>query len=133
MTFILCVLSIFWGSLYQIRQNTSALTVYVVDFDGLPPYNTHTPIVGPTIVSLVEAMNSNPGHLGYTTVPPSMFNNDPLQVRQAIYDFEAWAAIIINPNATSMLYSAITNGNSSYDPIGACQLVYIDSRDDVNW
>jgi hypothetical protein len=133
MILILGILSIFWGSLFQIPRNMSSLTVYVVDFDGLAPYNTHTPIVGPTIVSLVEDMNLNPGHLGYLATPPSMFNNDPLQVRQAIYDFEAWAAIIINPNATSMLYSAINNGNSSYDPIGACQLVYIDSRDDVNW
>ena len=32
-----------------------------------------------------------------------------------------------------MLYSAIANGNSSYEPLGACQLIYQDSRDDTNW
>lgn len=32
-----------------------------------------------------------------------------------------------------MLHSAIANGNSSYEPLGACQLIYQDSRDDTNW
>lgn len=63
----------------------------------------------------------------------SLFNDDPIAVRQAVYDFGYWAAIIINSNATSLLYSAIENGNSSYEPIGACQMVYMDSRDDTNW
>ncbi|KAH8728832.1 hypothetical protein GQ44DRAFT_34731 [Phaeosphaeriaceae sp. PMI808] len=35
--------------------------------------------------------------------PASEFNNDPLQVRQAVYNWDAWAAIIIDPNATAML------------------------------
>lgn len=133
MTLILSILSIYWGSVSHIAKNISALSVYVVDFDAQPPYNTHTPIVGPTIASLVQNMNLTEGHLGYINAPPSMFNNDPIEVRQAVYDFKAWAAVIINPNATSMLYSAINNGNSSYEPLGACQLVYMDSRDDSNW
>jgi hypothetical protein len=32
-----------------------------------------------------------------------------------------------------MLYQAVATGNTSYDPLGACQLVYQDSRDDTNW
>jgi len=78
------------------------------------------------------AMNPNE-HLGYVSLPPSQFNNDPIAVRRAVYTFDAWAAIIINPNATSMLYSAINNGNGSYDPMGGMQLVYQDARDDTNW
>jgi hypothetical protein len=50
-----------------------------------------------------------------------------------IFNWDAWAAIIINPNATAMLYQAVATGNTSYDPLGACQLVYEDSRDDTNW
>lgn len=71
--------------------------------------------------------------LGWGPLPPSRFNYDPIQVRQEVYDFKAWAAIIINPNATSMLYSAVQNGNTSYDPLGAIQLVYQDARDDTIW
>lgn len=74
-----------------------------------------------------------PSHLGYESHLPSEFNNNPIEVRQRVYNFDAWAAIIINPNATAMLYSAIQTGNTSYDPMGALQLVYQDSRDDTNW
>ena len=64
-------------------------------------------------------------------MPPSFFHNDPLEVRRAIYDFDAWAAIIINPNATALLRQAIATGNSSYDPAGAAQIIYVEARDIV--
>ncbi|KAF2664053.1 MNNG and nitrosoguanidine resistance protein [Microthyrium microscopicum] len=134
MAFILSALSIYWGALFHADKNIASLVIYVVDFDGIAPYNTgNPPIVGPTIVQTAMKQLQNPSHLGWGSLPASDFNNDPMQVRQAVYDFKAWAAIIINPNATSMLYSAIQNGNASYDPLGACQLIYMDSRDDTNW
>lgn len=137
MAFILGCLSIYWGVFLHVESNLSSLVVYVVDFDGqAAPYNTSgiQPIVGPAIVQLAQQMvQSSTPTLGYGSLPPSHFNYDPLQVRKAVYDFDAWAAIIINPNATAMLYSAVQNANTSYDPRGACQLVYEDSRDDTNW
>ena len=137
MAFILGVLSIYWGTLFGVEKRLSRLTVYVVDFDGrAAPYNTSTfePVVGPAITQLAHQLVASPEpNLGYTVMPPSAFAYDPIQVRQAVYNWDAWAAIIVNPNATTMLHSAIHNGNTSYDPMGACQLVYIDSRDDTNW
>lgn len=62
-------------------------------------------------------------------MPPSHFNNDPIAVRQAVYDFTAWAAIIINANATALLRQAVEQGNSSYDPNGAAQVIYVTARD----
>lgn len=133
MCFILSVLSIYWATLFHVESKLYHLTVYVVDFDGQAPYNTNTPIVGPTVVqTMLESTNMGP-HLGFVNVPAANFQNDPMNVRQAIYNEEAWAAVIINANATSMLYSAVNNANTTYDPIGACQLVFIDSRDDTNW
>lgn len=137
MAFILGVLSIYWGALYRAEENLSSLVIYVIDFDGqAAPYNTSgiQPVVGPAIVQLAQQIvNSGMPHLGYGSLPAANFNYDPIQVRQAVYDWDAWAAIIINPNATAMLYSAVQNGNASYDPMGACQLIYQDSRDDTNW
>lgn len=137
MAFILSVLSIYWGALYHVEQNLSSLVVYVVDFDGqVAPYDTdgHQPLVGPLITTLARSMVASPQpNLGYEIRSPADFQNDPIQVRQAVYNWDAWAAIVINPNATAMLYSAVQNGNTSYDPLGACQLVFIDSRDDTNW
>jgi len=137
MAFILACLSIYWGVFVHVEQNLKALRVYVVDFDGrTAPYDNtdFEPIVGPIIVQLAQQMVASPTpNLGFTPMSPSDFNNDPLLVRKAVYDWDAWAAIIINPNATAMLYSAVQNGNASYDPMGACQLVYQQARDDTNW
>lgn len=135
MAFILGVLSLYWAIFLRVETRLKHLRIYVVDFDGQAPYNTGiTPLVGPTITQLTEQMlNADKPTLGFSIRSPSEFHNDPIQVRQAVYDFEAWAAIIINPNATALLYSAIANGNTSYDPLGACQLVYQDARDETNW
>ncbi|KAJ4352425.1 uncharacterized protein N0V89_007773 [Didymosphaeria variabile] len=134
MAFILAVLSIYWGVFFDVEQRIHHLRIYVVDFDGQAPYNTNPSLVGPTITRMTQQMlDSSEPTLGFDIRSPSDFDNDPLQVRQAIYNFDAWAAIIINPNATALLYSAIATGNTSYDPLGACQLVYQDSRDDTNW
>jgi hypothetical protein len=111
--------------------------VYVVDFDGQgAPYNTSgiKPFVGPIITGLARTqVASGTPTVGWGPLSGSDFNYDPIAVRQAVYDWHAWAAIIIMPNATQQLYSAVQNGNTSYDPMGACQLIYQDSRDDTNW
>jgi hypothetical protein len=135
MTFILCVLSLYWAVFFRVENRLKHLSVYIVDFDGQAPYDTGiTPLVGPTITRLTEQMlNSGKPTLGFGIRSPSDFSNDPLQVRQAIYNFDAWAAIVINPNATALLYSAVATGNASYDPLGACQLIFQDARDDTNW
>jgi len=137
MAFILGCLSIYWGAFLSVEKNIQSLRVYVVDFDSqVAPYDNagFEPIVGPMIVQLAQQMVASPTpNVGYTPMPPSDFNNDPLLVRKAVYGWDAWAAIIINPNATAMLYSAVQNGNASYDPMGACQLVYQQARDDTNW
>ena len=126
-----------WGSLFHAEQNLSSLVVYVVDMDAqVAPYNTSgiQPLVGPMITQMArEMVASSMPTLGFGPLDAAAFNYDPIAVRQAVYDFDAWAAILINPNATAMLYSAVQNGNTSYDPLGACQLIYQDSRDDTNW
>ncbi|OQO09312.1 hypothetical protein B0A48_04710 [Cryoendolithus antarcticus] len=137
MVSIMALLSIYWAVFYHVQANMSSLVVYVVDFDGqVAPYDNIgvEPIVGPAIVGLANQMvASSKPTLGFGSMPPSAFKNDPLEVRRAVYNFEAWAALIIMPNATSLLYSAIQNGNASYDPMGACQLVYVQARDETNW
>lgn len=129
--FILLVLSLYWAVLFRVEDNTSSLTVFVVDFDGrLPPFTGGTPLVGPMITQTTEMMLSAPKpHLGYETVQPSMFNNDPLAVRQAVFDWKAYAAIVIMPNATAMLQQAVDQANATYDPLGACQVIYVEARD----
>ena len=129
--FIFLVLSLFYAVFYHIPQNFSSLIVYVVDFDGqVAPYHGGTPLVGPSVVQKTEHIaKSGQPHLGYRTMPPSTFNFDPRAVRQAVYDFKAHAAIIVNGNATALLRQAVGQGNSTYDPNGAAQIVYVSARD----
>ncbi|TVY75775.1 Nitrosoguanidine resistance protein SNG1 [Lachnellula suecica] len=131
-TFVLGILSLYWAALFRVEQNLGALVVYVVDFDGMvAPYTDVTPVVGPQIVSAAEALVAPSGSLGWVSLPASDFNYDPIAVRQAIYDQKAWAAVIINPNATALLQNAVQNGNTSYDPMGAAQIVYVQARDET--
>lgn len=133
--FILTVLSLYWAVLFNVEQNTSSLTVFVVDFDGkIDPFTATTPFVGPLITTTTEMMLSAPEpHLGYQTIQPSVFDNDPMAVRQAVYDWKAYAAVIIMPNATALLKQAVDQANVTYDPLGACQIVYVQARDETTF
>ncbi|KAL9021606.1 MAG: hypothetical protein Q9185_001141 [Variospora sp. 1 TL-2023] len=133
--FILAVLSLYWAVLFHVEQNISSLTVFVVDFDGrVAPFTGVTPLVGPMITQTTEMMLSAPDpHLGYVTMDPAVFDNNPLLVRQAVFDWKAYAAIITMPNATAMLQQAVDQANTTYDPLGACQVVYVEARDETTY
>ncbi|KAJ5931012.1 hypothetical protein N7466_006505 [Penicillium verhagenii] len=130
--FVLTVLSIFWGSQFLTESKFPNLHVWVVDFDGkVEPYITNDAIVGPSVINTTKKYEASSSlHLGYHIKSASDFNNDPWAVRQAIYDEHAYAAIIINPNATSLLRAAIAQDNTTYDPAGAIQSVIISARDE---
>lgn len=128
--FILGVLSMYWAVLYHVNENVASLTIFVVDFDGMAPYTDVSPQIGPLVVQTTESRLAAPKpHLGYQTVPASHFENDPLNVRQEVFDQKAWAAIVINANATALLQQAVQMGNTSYDPLGACQIYWVEARD----
>ncbi|PYI36147.1 MNNG and nitrosoguanidine resistance protein [Aspergillus indologenus CBS 114.80] len=134
-TFILGILSLFWAVQFKLETRFENLTVWVVDFDGqVEPYRNTTPIVGPAITHVVEeTVRTNPEALGYTIRSPADFNNDPWAVRQSVYDEHAYAAIIINANATALLQGAVTGGNTSYDPYGAAEFIIISARDESTY
>lgn len=78
-------------------------------------------------------IKSHTEHVGYKIRSPADFNYDPWAVRQGVYDEHAYAAIIVNPNATTLLYDAVTNGDSSYDPNGAAQFIVNSARDQTTY
>ncbi|CAO2648741.1 Nn.00g096900.m01.CDS01 [Neocucurbitaria sp. VM-36] len=127
---IMVALCLFWGALFRQNDNVKSLSIWVVDFDGQAPYSHTTPFVGPFVTQSVRNIVVQGGPVpGYTFASPGDFSNDPLRVRESVYHFDAWAAIIINPNATALLEAAVMEGNASYDPLGACQIVYNSARD----
>ena len=102
----------------------SSLSVFVVDFDDDPQ-----PLVGPAIAQAAMEARQNWPSIGYAMMTPDIYDHDPMKFRQAIYENQAWAGVMINPNATTMLRQAVLQGNASYDPKGACQVIYVEARD----
>ncbi|KAI0182075.1 MNNG and nitrosoguanidine resistance protein [Hypoxylon sp. FL1284] len=135
--FIIGVLSLYWGVLFRVDQNMRALTVYIVDFDGqVAPYDgVAEPLVGPLVTGAARQMfeSTEEPTVGFTVMPPSSFAFDPIAVRQAVYDWHAWAAVIVNPNATALLQQAVATGNASYDPTGAVQFVIQSARQESTY
>jgi hypothetical protein len=127
--FVIAVLSIYWGVLFRVKQNLHNAVIAVVDFDGRPPYQDVTPIIGPVVVRATKNAREMKDSLGYETHSPEKYGNDPLAVRAAVLEERIWGAIIVNANATALLRTAVEIGNSSYDPLGAAQIVYNQARD----
>ncbi|KAF1929880.1 uncharacterized protein M421DRAFT_131915 [Didymella exigua CBS 183.55] len=127
----MALLCLFWGALFRQTDNVKHLRILVVDFDGqIAPYTDVTPFVGPFVTRAIHNMTAAGGSMPtYTLISPEDFDNDPLKVREAVYDMHVWAAVVINANATALLDSAIRQGNASYDPAGACQVIYSTARD----
>lgn len=134
MTFILAVLSLYWAVLFNVEENMSSLTTIVVDFDGqVAPYQNVQPLVGPQIVSAARQARKPIGTIGWEIRSAADFNYDPIAVRQFVYDEHAWAAVIVNSNATALLRQAVENGNAQYDPLGAAQVIYVQARDETTY
>lgn len=135
-TFIITILSLYWAVLFRVEANLPAVHVFVVDFDGQAPYSDSSisPVVGPIVKQVaLKTIASKESHLGYIIKDPAEFNNDPFAVRRAVLDEHAYAAIIVHANATALLYDAVTNGNTSYDPTGAAQMIIVSARDDTSY
>ncbi|KAJ4301246.1 hypothetical protein N0V90_003337 [Kalmusia sp. IMI 367209] len=126
---IFAFLCLFWGALFNQEKRIGSLGVWVVDFDG-QGYDNIEPFVGPFVTQSVRSViDASNHHLGYTFRSPADFGHDPLKVRESVYDFQAWGAIVINANATALLEAAVRDRNSSYDPLGSCQLIINSARD----
>ncbi|KAH7306052.1 hypothetical protein BKA65DRAFT_531049 [Rhexocercosporidium sp. MPI-PUGE-AT-0058] len=128
---ILGILSLYWGALSRTEENVSTLGVLVVDFDGkLEPFISTTPIIGSAVVAAAQkVLEKRPPRPSFKAKSPLDFNNDPLKVREAVYDFQAWATVIINSNATVLLQDAVQTGYATYDPYGAAQMIILTARD----
>lgn len=113
------ILSMYWAALW--KPNFKGLDFWIVNFDK--------GIVGQSYVKAFQMADESTMQLSYSFVDPTPFNNDPTLVMNAIYDEQAWGAVVINANASSALTNALAIGNMSYDPNGAIFLQYVEARD----
>ncbi|KAI0162548.1 MNNG and nitrosoguanidine resistance protein [Pestalotiopsis sp. NC0098] len=130
--FVMAVLLLYWAVLFRVEDKMSALTVHVVDFDGQAPYGDVEPLVGPLVTELALQTNAlDRPTLGFSVLPAADFGNDPMAVRQSVYDEHCYAAVVVNANASSLLMAAVLSGNASYDPSGAVQFILLSARDET--
>lgn len=116
-------MSLYWAVQFRSENKLSSLGVWVVDFD-----NAQDALVGPAVTDLAGQLGGGQ-NLGYTVKSPAEFDNDPVAVIQAVYDQHCWAAVIVSPDATTLLRDAVSTGNSSYNPSDVAQFVVITARD----
>ncbi|KAH8677853.1 MNNG and nitrosoguanidine resistance protein [Xylariales sp. PMI_506] len=130
------IMALHWGVLFNAEKKIRTLTVFITDFDSrIAPYETIDPFVGPIVREVAQEFYNAVGQpsLGYTVVPPEQFNFDPMAVRQAVYDFHCYAAIIVNSGASGLLLDAVAYNKSSYDPTGAVQMIVTTARDQITY
>ena len=88
-------------------------------------------LIGPLVVQTAEqiAANSSAPHIGYVTVPPSFYQGGYSALLRSVYEEKVWATVTIKENATQELRQAAEQGDSTYNPSSACQIIYLEARD----
>lgn len=104
--FLLSVLSIYWGALWQTPAHTHNLNNWVVDFDGGE--------VGQFVSRAVVASGGAPTALSWNQVSTDLFPNGMSDLEDAVVQDKAWTIIAINENATNTLNAAVLTANDSY-------------------
>ncbi|KAG9043519.1 hypothetical protein FS837_009467 [Tulasnella sp. UAMH 9824] len=123
--------SIYWGSLGETAQHVPKLKGYVINRDGTAGEG----LLGQAIVAAFEANSRGEGvpenqHLTWAVVDSSYLPSNE-DVAHAVVEEEVWAAVVVNSEATSLLNSARSSGNSSYDPRTAVTFYYNQGRNEI--
>ncbi|THH18740.1 hypothetical protein EW146_g2279 [Bondarzewia mesenterica] len=104
---IMAVLPIYWGALWQFPEHTHNLKGWVVDFDGGQ--------IGTFVTQSFVASSGPPTTMTWETVTASQFPNGQDDLIHALVQEHAWVIVAINSNATSNLNNAVASANGSYN------------------
>lgn len=112
------------------HQNLPAITVAIVDFDSAGSGGQS--LIGPIVVAAAKKRNSlTTPHVGYIFQSVEGYDSDMVRIRRAVYGYEIWAAVVICEDATERLVSGLKDGNASYDPMGAVEVIYVQARQEM--
>nr|XP_031862594.1 uncharacterized protein CI109_002092 [Kwoniella shandongensis]KAA5529666.1 hypothetical protein CI109_002092 [Kwoniella shandongensis] len=120
-------LSIFWGSNYRLTSFLPSLTVNLIPLDT-PSGDSY--LNGPMIqqANYLTSLPSSIVHLKWVVKDPADYPNGLQDVRDSIVAQDAWAAVVINANASSAWTNALQNGDANYDPTGAIGIYFSSAR-----
>ncbi|KAH7335972.1 hypothetical protein B0J17DRAFT_769740 [Rhizoctonia solani] len=113
-------LPLYWGSLAPGLSHGPNFKAWIVDFDGGP--------LGAFVTeSIMNSTRIGNRHLDWEVKPANQFNSVQDVANQVIEE-KAWAAITINPGASSTLYIARAYGDYTYDQTKAVTLYIEQAR-----
>ena len=105
------------GSYYSQIPRATHLSVEVIDLDSLASTSgsaAHPAILGPAIRSAILSAETIEPHLGWYEADASTPTGQGMDVYDysvdKVNDQDVWAVMIINANATSGVWSALTSG-----------------------
>ncbi|KAF8712262.1 hypothetical protein RHS03_01284, partial [Rhizoctonia solani] len=115
-------LPLYWGSLAPGLSHAPNFKAWVVDFDGGP--------LGALVTeSVINSTKVGNRHLDWEVKPASQFSSMQ-DLAQQVLEEKAWAAITINPGASSTLYIARAYGDYTYDQTTAVTLYIEQARNE---
>ncbi|CAE6375968.1 unnamed protein product [Rhizoctonia solani] len=115
-------LPLYWGSLAPGLSHAPNFKAWVVDFDGGP--------LGAFVTeSVINSTKGGNRHLDWEVKPASQFSSLQDLAHQVLEE-KAWAAITINPGASSTLYIARAYGDYTYDQTKAVTLYVEQARNE---
>ncbi|CAE7145292.1 unnamed protein product [Rhizoctonia solani] len=113
-------LPLYWGSLAPGLSHAPNFKAWVVDLDG-------GPLGAFVIESVMNSTKIGNRHLDWEVKPASQFSSAQ-DVANQVVEEKAWAAITINPGASSTLYIARAYGDYTYDQTKAVTLYIEQAR-----
>ncbi|KAG2043585.1 hypothetical protein BDR03DRAFT_996313 [Suillus americanus] len=100
------VLPIYWAALGRSYNNIHNLSGYVVDFDGGE--------IGQAVTQAFKNI-TGPQQMSWLILDAAQFPGGPDEVAQALLDHRCWAAVTVNPQASTNLNASINAANASYN------------------
>lgn len=114
------IFSIYWGALWKIPERS--LEGWVVDFDDST--------VGNAVVQAMLSSTSSSGIVSWTNKSASEFPGGVDDVVDAVLDQQTWVAVVVHPNTTRLLQSAVLSMNPSYDGSTALTAYAVEARNE---
>ncbi|KAG2150475.1 hypothetical protein DEU56DRAFT_780199 [Suillus clintonianus] len=100
------VLPIYWAALGRSSNNIHNLSGFVVDFDGGE--------IGQAVTQAFKNI-TGPQQMSWLILDAAQFPGGPEDVAQALLDHKCWAAVTINPQASTNLNASINAANALYN------------------
>ncbi|QRV98234.1 nitrosoguanidine resistance protein SNG1 [Ceratobasidium sp. AG-Ba] len=111
---------VYWGSLASTADKGPSLKAWIIDRDGGE--------VGLAVSQglIATTQRGTKQHLGWQQIAADQIGD----IGAAIVDEQAWAAVVVNLEASTKLAAARASGDSSYDPTTAITFYYAQARNE---